>query len=450
MANKLNGFLDNLQNGLLNPKGNLGDYQHAARAFTDDAFRLAPKTKFLYHVVFNINPSINLNGIQTYELPLLVKSADMPRFNMDSNTVNQYNRKKIVTTKINYDPINITFHDDNNHTTTDMWKAYYNYIAADGNYVGLASDSLGQPTAGGGAGAFDTANAYSRSNTTKYGMDYNTGGRTKRFFTSIQITQLSRHRYFTYTLVNPVIVSWSHDTVASAEGGGLAESQMSVAYETVFYHEPGIVAEDRPQGFAKYHYDKQASPISPAGGGTPTIFGPGGVVEGVADIFDLIGSGKVKTAGGLLKTIITGANTYKNFKQLNSSGIKQEGLNLLTGALQAGGTALGGVTLGGLTDTTFTTPSASTDTASLNTNISANSGSTVGNNVSENVASITSSVKKLDDFTMSNVFKREYIQENGESDLNTIKAAFDSLTDAKKQEYRNQALTVINKEIKAS
>jgi hypothetical protein len=443
MANKLNGFLDNLTNGVLNPKGNLGDYQHAARTFTDDYFRLAPKTKFLYHVVFNIDPNVPLNGLDRHELNILVKSADLPRFNMEANTANQYNRKKIVTTKINYDPVNIVFHDDNNNTTTDMWKAYYQYMFADGNYVGLSQDSLGTPTPSNSA--FDTANAFNPTNTNKYGLDYNTSGRTKRFFTSIQISQLSRHRYFTYTLVNPVIASWTHDQVNAAEGGGLSESQMSVAYESVLYHTPGTVRDDIPTGFSTRHYDKQPSPISAAGGGTPTVFGPGGVIEGVADVFDLIGSGKTfNSPGGFLKTVITGYNTYKNFKQLNSSGIKQEGLNLLTAG------ASSAVSVSGLTDTSFPQTSAATQTASLNTSVSANAGPTVGNNVSAAVADISGSIKKLDDFALSSVFKKEYIQENGESDLNTIKAAYEGLTSETKQAYRDAALKVINGEIKAS
>ena len=56
MANKLNGFLDNLVSGALSPKGNLGDFAHAARLYVDDAHRLSPKHKFLYHVSFNLNP----------------------------------------------------------------------------------------------------------------------------------------------------------------------------------------------------------------------------------------------------------------------------------------------------------------------------------------------------------------------------------------------------------
>ena len=55
MANKLTPFLDNLVSGALSPKGNLADYQHASRLYVDDAFKYAPKSKFLYHVAFNIN-----------------------------------------------------------------------------------------------------------------------------------------------------------------------------------------------------------------------------------------------------------------------------------------------------------------------------------------------------------------------------------------------------------
>ena len=47
MAN-FNGFLDNLAQGALNPKGNLADFRHASRTFVDDSFRLAPKAKFLF------------------------------------------------------------------------------------------------------------------------------------------------------------------------------------------------------------------------------------------------------------------------------------------------------------------------------------------------------------------------------------------------------------------
>ena len=55
---KLNGFLDNFFNAALNPRGNVGDFQHAQRLYVDDAFRLAPKVKFLYFVNFTFNPLV--------------------------------------------------------------------------------------------------------------------------------------------------------------------------------------------------------------------------------------------------------------------------------------------------------------------------------------------------------------------------------------------------------
>jgi len=39
----------------MSTKGDLGDYAHASRLFLSNNYRLAPKTKFLYHVSFNLN-----------------------------------------------------------------------------------------------------------------------------------------------------------------------------------------------------------------------------------------------------------------------------------------------------------------------------------------------------------------------------------------------------------
>ena len=82
MANIFNGFLDNLVNGALSPKGDMADYAHAARLYTDDNFRLAPKQKFLYHVTLNLNENV-INKIlpgwvqrHSNEVNMLVKSVD--------------------------------------------------------------------------------------------------------------------------------------------------------------------------------------------------------------------------------------------------------------------------------------------------------------------------------------------------------------------------------------
>ena len=52
---KVTKFLGNVVGGIFGSDGDMRDYQHAARLFTDDYMRLAPKVEFLYHVYFDIN-----------------------------------------------------------------------------------------------------------------------------------------------------------------------------------------------------------------------------------------------------------------------------------------------------------------------------------------------------------------------------------------------------------
>ena len=96
-----------------NPKGNVADFRHAARMFSDDSFRLAPKSKFNYHVSFSIDTralkSLNFDYRHRNEINMLVKSCDLPKFTVTSETLNQYNRKKNVQTTHKYNAINMTF-----------------------------------------------------------------------------------------------------------------------------------------------------------------------------------------------------------------------------------------------------------------------------------------------------------------------------------------------------
>ena len=64
MAFTPNSYLSETQSG---PDGTgtmvLKDWQHAAKLFNVDQFRLAPKSNFLFHVAFGINPSCLRNQL---------------------------------------------------------------------------------------------------------------------------------------------------------------------------------------------------------------------------------------------------------------------------------------------------------------------------------------------------------------------------------------------------
>jgi hypothetical protein len=58
MANKFTRFLTGVGEGLLTPKGQLANWQHATRLFIDDTMRLAPRTKFMFYVRFEIDKTL--------------------------------------------------------------------------------------------------------------------------------------------------------------------------------------------------------------------------------------------------------------------------------------------------------------------------------------------------------------------------------------------------------
>lgn len=382
MAKFFKNFLSNVGQGVTNPKGNLGDFQHANRLFVQSNYRLAPKQKFLYHVVFNINPAVKAKASfianNATALNMLVKSVDLPKFKVSTDLAYQYNRKKQIHTKVEYDPVNITFYDDNLGVTTNLWSSYYGYYFADSSHgpsagsipnigssnvgglalggvlgtgLNLVKKFLGKPTARTGSSdpsspaAYKNLN-YAKENKFRYGLD---NGSSVPFFSSIQIFQLSRRTYQCFTLINPKVVSFQHDNLQYSDGAATTQNQMSVIYEAVVYG-VGAVKQGIPAGFGTNYYDQQPSPLSVLGGGTASLFGQGGVVGGISDILgDLSNPETYKDPFALFGTLVKGANVVNNAKKLTSAGLRQEGYGILKDTL---GAAVG-VNLNGVANTAF-------------------------------------------------------------------------------------------------
>ena len=352
MANILNGFLNNVLQGATNPGGNLKDYQHAARLFTDDGMRLAPKTKFLYHVVFELSPEAQkvipqLDQRHKQEINMLVKSADLPKFSIQTATKNMYNRKKNLQTSIEYDPVNITFHDDNMGLTTTLMEAYYRYYFRDGNY---RDDGINPP--------YNPRNTYTDpiSQNYRYGLD---NDHKSPFFNKITIYQMARHEYLGYTLVNPMVTGLTHDQMDSMDNSTPSQNQISIAYEAVYYSR-GPVGENSPKGFATAHYDKTPSPLTLGGGGTSSLFGGGGVIGGISDVLGDIAGGTFN-----LGTALTAFNTFKNAKSLSKAGLREEGFNILKSTI----TNIGRENVGGLSNISIPKSSGNGGNASITSTV---------------------------------------------------------------------------------
>ena len=239
-------FLFNLQS-----ETHLRDARHANQIYTQNNFAFSPKTKYMYHVRFDPNDEIGNSATSNVfrfqkELGVLVKSADLPSFRASVENKQQYNRKKNVQTRVDYQDCRITFHDDNTGVTRALLEEYYRYYFVDANKVTNGVD-----------GAYGPRDKYF-ARVPSYGLD---NSKRNPFFKSITIYQLSRRNWVAYTLVNPLLTAWDHGDVNS-NGSEFNENTMSVAYEAVQYTS-GTVAGDTPAGFADQSvgYDVTPSPL---------------------------------------------------------------------------------------------------------------------------------------------------------------------------------------------
>lgn len=282
----------------------MGDFAHAAAVFRTNNLELAPKPKFLYHVNFNFNPpALAALGIKKDLLSVLVKTAELPKFTIQTDTLNQYNRKKITQVKVDYQPITIRFHDDNNNVVQDLWEYYFAYHYADSTtakfdpirylaYSRNAMDDAGGRPAGIYRYGYDTGNQF-------------------RFFNSIEIFQMSRGEWSRYVLVNPVILTWNHDSLDynSSQPG---EQSMSVGYEAVGYSN----GSGNPDGFPTSKYDTVKSPIGLNNNGS---FQQGASAERATTSFAT--SSAIPT-----NTAVQQNNSYLNVNQNLSTGVAAIGI----------------------------------------------------------------------------------------------------------------------------
>lgn len=309
------------------------DFRHASKTFTTDGFSNAPKLKYLFHVYFDINSSlINSDIFPNPILPgLLVKNITLPKYNMSVSEMNQYNRKRYIQTKINYDPVSVTFHDDNAGAVKKMWYNYYSYyyndttsaVREDATLIrNTYSDDissgqnwgyLGEPTSSIGAAAISQPKP--------------------QFFNSIKIFGFNQHNFSCYNLINPIIERFDHDTYDYYQPTGIMENRMTIRYETVTYEE-GAINGQQPDaivsGFGtEEYYDRLLSPISKPGFNR-NIMGPGGLVDGGIGILNNLS----EVPPNILGAVTKGLNISKTQKSASNilTAAKSE---LVLGALAA-------------------------------------------------------------------------------------------------------------------
>jgi hypothetical protein len=366
------------------PDQGLRDYTHAAKTFRSGGYDLAPRNKFLFYVYFNLNTAIPavanlLSGGKSSTIGLTVKTAQLPGYTIDVATMNQYNRKRLVQTKINYNPATIVFNDDHSDLVRNMWYQYYQYYYSDPTYkygnTPNQSGTLGEISTALSGFSYGSNDTYSASRPVqKWGLSgqgYNnpslqslassllTGPASGQepFFRDITIYGMSQKTYAQYTMINPLISEWTHDTYDYGQGNGVMTHTMSIRYENVKYYSGaigGAQPSDPVTGFADpAFYDVVTSPIA-VPGSTATVESQGTIRPspngskqdlqansqgGLKNVLGAVGQALVPTAASFLNGALAGSGALTQGLVAGLAGAAAGGL---PGAVQAVANGQGG------------------------------------------------------------------------------------------------------------
>jgi hypothetical protein len=236
------------------PDRQLKDFFHGERLFGANQNRLSPKYSFLYHVFFEINSSTKETiykptGDPIREVGMLAKSVDLPKFDVELKNLNAYNQNVNIQTGIKYNPVKIDFHDDSANIVRNFWEDYMTFYYSDSYNEGATAKTMSE-------------NRYSVPKSTAWGY---LPRDNLNYLTAVKIYSLSMGKYSLYTLVNPIIDTWTHGTHSAGQNEFIGHS-ISLQYEYVRYAD-GYVRDlqsgtSNVDGFGGIHYDLAPSGLT--------------------------------------------------------------------------------------------------------------------------------------------------------------------------------------------
>ncbi len=260
--------------------------RHATYNFNQDAralYRNQPRFPFEYYININLN---NVGTAKDYiakyfnnpdwsQVMPLVKTIEMPSMKIETTPLNQYNRKRLSQTKIQFEPVKVVFHDVADGKTLKFWEMYYRYYFGDGTEPGMNDPKSSQqknktfsieslipklnPAIASLPGSIKNlfksnqpsgANSPVNSNGNKsalqnivtdtldnhrFGFNLDQVGNIRNLIQSIDIYQVHGGRFNQVTLVNPRIAAFTHDTLNYSDSGKTLELTFSIEYEYAYY-----------------------------------------------------------------------------------------------------------------------------------------------------------------------------------------------------------------------
>lgn len=246
--------------GIFDQSVHLRDSRHAANAYglnKSDLSNGTPRHKFEFFVKIKFNTQLSefvrafLKDNDQDIVHTMIKSITMPSMSIETEVLNQYNKKRISQSAISYNPISITFHDSVEGRTLRLWEMYYEYYFKDGLANEKINAGTDKPTSffdafvgafTGTGGTTLTRNPSEFTNdiikdkfVDNYGYNLRRVGNQKYLIEAIEIYQIHGGKFSRTDVIRPRVTNFSHDTLDYEDSQGLVEMKLDFEYEGVVY-----------------------------------------------------------------------------------------------------------------------------------------------------------------------------------------------------------------------
>ena len=160
----------------------------------------------------------------------LVRNADLPQVEFQTQTMNEYNKKKIVNTGVQYQPVTITVADTVSNAWLTLIMKYFAYHYMNPRNKGVEGDRDINSQAIGEGGADFIGSQYGAGgpfDSNRYGYNLNLN---PNFFERIDYVLYHAQKGVQYSLINPVMTSFTHNQL-DYSSNELMEFTMTFEYE---------------------------------------------------------------------------------------------------------------------------------------------------------------------------------------------------------------------------
>lgn len=212
---------------------------YRARGNASTKLDAIPRYKFMFYALFVPNDNIksqfqalDLTKLGTYEngISFKIHTIDKPKVDMNLQELNQYNRKRYVHTKVEYQPFTIKIYDTVDDLPLALWREYFIYYYGDSRPKGQGfyGDTVYNPTI-----PFD-----------QWGVNPLKDGKGQyNFFKRIELYAIANGKYTQINYINPKIsnIDWSTYDSSSSD---LNEVSMTLKYEALEIAEVGTEITD--------------------------------------------------------------------------------------------------------------------------------------------------------------------------------------------------------------